>query len=201
MTEVFISYASEDREIAGALAALMRAAGLSVWWDRDSLHAGDSLPASLSKAARQARVVVVLWSKATAGSEWVPFEVGTNAKVVVVRLDGHVALPEPLRDRLAVEVELGPDGSPAGGLAKLIEAVRRIASPLLIRLRRRLLPFAAGIVGTGFLWWSFSGGDQGFESRLYFIRMEKEPDSTRRMSVRRAYVTRSIRPRTYGQIL
>ncbi|MDH3672109.1 MAG: TIR domain-containing protein [Gammaproteobacteria bacterium] len=35
MSDIFISYASEDRERAKALAAALQAQDWSVWWDRD----------------------------------------------------------------------------------------------------------------------------------------------------------------------
>jgi len=35
MADIFISYASEDRQRAGALAETLGARGWSVWWDRE----------------------------------------------------------------------------------------------------------------------------------------------------------------------
>ncbi len=49
MSDIFISYAREDREIAGRLAGALEAAGWSVWWD-SKLRAGTSTWACLGRA-------------------------------------------------------------------------------------------------------------------------------------------------------
>ena len=51
--DVFISYASEDRDIvAGPLANALREKGLRVWFDQFEIKVGDSLFASISEGIR-----------------------------------------------------------------------------------------------------------------------------------------------------
>jgi len=70
MAEIFISYASEDRERAHELAEAFSARGWSVWWDR-KIPLGQSFDAVIEKALSEANCVVVLWSAISAASEWV----------------------------------------------------------------------------------------------------------------------------------
>ena len=70
MTDVFISYAREDREAAQRLAAALEARGWSVWWDRE-IPVGHSFDQVIEQQLEAAKSVVVLWSKDSAASEWV----------------------------------------------------------------------------------------------------------------------------------
>jgi adenylate cyclase len=73
MPDVFISYAREDADTARRFADAFRAAGCSVWWD-DELRSGEVFDESIERALREAKAVVVLWSKASVGSRWVRAE-------------------------------------------------------------------------------------------------------------------------------
>jgi adenylate cyclase len=73
MADVFISYAREDAEVARRFADAFRGAGCSVWWD-DELRAGEAFDESIERALREAKAVVVLWSKASVASRWVRAE-------------------------------------------------------------------------------------------------------------------------------
>jgi len=62
MTDVFISYASEDRERAARLAAALEARGWSIWWDR-KIITGQAYDQTIEHALASASCVVVLWSR------------------------------------------------------------------------------------------------------------------------------------------
>ena len=80
MTDVFISYASEDRIRAKKLAEALEAKGFSVWWDRNII-AGQTYDEVIERELETATSVVVLWSKHSVISEWVKSE----AQVAVER--------------------------------------------------------------------------------------------------------------------
>ncbi len=70
MADIFISYASEDRARAEALAHALEARGWSIWWDRE-IPLGKSFDDVIEKALADAKCAVVLWSAVSAASEWV----------------------------------------------------------------------------------------------------------------------------------
>jgi len=70
MADIFISYANEDRKIAGKLAQALESAGFSVWWDR-RIPAGRSWRSVLEEALQGMRCLIVLWSTNSIKSPWV----------------------------------------------------------------------------------------------------------------------------------
>lgn len=73
MPDIFLSYSRKDIAIAGKVSAALQAAGHDVWWDQ-SLKAGEVYDQVTEAALREARLVVVLWSKAAVASDWVRSE-------------------------------------------------------------------------------------------------------------------------------
>lgn len=74
-TDIFISYAREDREIVRRLANALAQKGWSVWWDTD-IHHGQNYRSSIKKALEQAGCVIVVWSQYSVDSDWVLDEAG-----------------------------------------------------------------------------------------------------------------------------
>jgi tetratricopeptide (TPR) repeat protein len=90
MAEIFISYASQQRDVTRALAATIEAEyGIgSVWWDQAGLRGGDQFSPEITRALDDAKAVVVVWTHGAVTSDWVYAE-GVRAagqrKVVTVR--------------------------------------------------------------------------------------------------------------------
>lgn len=70
MSDVFISYARNDREAARRLARSFETQGWSVFWDR-AIPTGKTWSQVIGAALKDARCVVVLWSKHSIESDWV----------------------------------------------------------------------------------------------------------------------------------
>jgi len=69
--DVFISYASEDRDIvAGPLANALREKGLRVWFDQFEIKVGDSLFASISEGIRLSKFGIVILSPNFFAKQW-----------------------------------------------------------------------------------------------------------------------------------
>lgn len=73
MTDVFLSYAHEDRDWARSLATALETRGWSTWWDR-RIPAGGAFRDVIAKALSDARCVVAIWSGASLKSTWVQEE-------------------------------------------------------------------------------------------------------------------------------
>jgi hypothetical protein len=73
MNDIFISYASTDRENAKRIAAMLRSHGWSVWWDR-TIPPGRQFDEVIEEALDTARCAVVLWSPSSVESSWVKTE-------------------------------------------------------------------------------------------------------------------------------
>ena len=73
MPDIFLSYCREDQGIARRFAEGLEREGFSVWWDQ-ALSAGETFDKVTEKALKDARAVVVLWSKQSVESRWVRSE-------------------------------------------------------------------------------------------------------------------------------
>ena len=105
MTDIFISYASEDREYAGKLAQAFSAMGWSVWWDR-RIIVGQTFDQTIERELAAAKSVVVLWSKYSITSEWVKNEaaVGAGRGVLVPASLERVQLPLEFRRKQTADL-------------------------------------------------------------------------------------------------
>ena len=75
MTDVFISYSSEDRDRVRPLVATLERGGWDVWWDRQ-IDAGVAFDREIERAIDEAKCIVVVWSSTSVESEWVRTEAG-----------------------------------------------------------------------------------------------------------------------------
>src|SRR5215510_8020899 len=98
MDQVFISYASLDRDRAKRLATVMQAKGYRVWWDRE-IAAGQTFDEVIERALDDSKCVVVLWSSTSVKSDWVKTEAAEAArrKVLVPALIDPVTIPLEFR--------------------------------------------------------------------------------------------------------
>ena len=71
--DIFISYCSEDRNVARRYAQRFVDEGFTVWWDA-ALHSGETFDEVIESALKAAKAVVVLWSPRSVGSRWVRAE-------------------------------------------------------------------------------------------------------------------------------
>ena len=87
---VFVSYSRADQKAALPVIKALEEAGFSVWWD-GKLEGGERYLKTTEAALENARVVVVLWSKNSAGSHWVHDEAmrgRDRACLVPLTIDG-----------------------------------------------------------------------------------------------------------------
>ena len=90
MTDIFLSYAKNDSEVAEQFATALANKGWNVWWDRN-IPAGRIFEEVIEEAINEAKCVVVLWSESSMNSRWVKTEASEGAErqiLVPVTLDG-----------------------------------------------------------------------------------------------------------------
>jgi len=96
--DIFISYASEDRERLQPYLNLFSRNGWSVWWDQD-IPIGKSFDLIIEEAIEKSRCVVVIWSEASVSSDWVRTEAGEGKSrgVLIPVLIDEVEIPLAFR--------------------------------------------------------------------------------------------------------
>lgn len=118
--QVFISYASQDSEWVHVAVRLLEAGGADVFLDVEHIAYGARWKEVLEKAIGRCQRVLVFWSAAAAGSDWVEKEwtlaLALQKRVVPLQLD-DTPLPQalaalhglPLMSLLIDGRALGPD--------------------------------------------------------------------------------------------
>jgi eukaryotic-like serine/threonine-protein kinase len=105
MPDIFLSYSREDQVTARRFAEALEREGFGVWWDV-ALNPGETFDKVTEQALREAKAVVVLWSKQSVDSRWVRSE-ATQAdrygKLVPVTIE---ACERPILFELAHTVDL-----------------------------------------------------------------------------------------------
>jgi len=127
MSDIFISYASEDRARAMTLAEALARRNWTVWWDRH-IPPGRSFDDVITEALDQARCVVVLWSGRSVASNWVKAEAGEGLQrgILVPAMIKPVRMPLEFRRIQAADLTDWQDTIPHAGFDALVNAVATV---------------------------------------------------------------------------
>jgi hypothetical protein len=134
MADVFLSYSSQDRVLAGKVAALLTGRGLSIWYDAE-LGTGAAYRAVIQSAMDSAGIVLVLWTADASASAWVKDEADTGRKrgILYSVACGASTVPADFRRSVFSRIrhpEEGPTASElsslAHGLLDMLATVRSV---------------------------------------------------------------------------
>ncbi len=127
MADIFLSYASSDRERARVLAEALGERGLKVWWDR-TIPPGRVFDEVIQEALQTAKCVVVLWSGESVRSNWVKTEAaeGLAQGKLVPALIESVAPPIEFKRIQAADLSDWSGASDHPELRKLLAAVEHL---------------------------------------------------------------------------
>ena len=130
MADVFFSYAREDQDYVAPLAARLEAAGLSAWWDRH-IPAGSSFSQTIHHELTKASCVVVLWSAASAQSDWVKDEAdeGKRRGVLLPALLRGGSVPLGYRQLQTVDLSRWDGSSSTPDVADFVRAALSFCTP------------------------------------------------------------------------
>lgn len=73
--KAFLSYSSEDRDLAEHVAEALQAAGVETWWDRWEIGAGDSIVRKINEGLGDCTHFIVLLSPNSISKPWVQTEI------------------------------------------------------------------------------------------------------------------------------
>ena len=127
MSDIFISYAKEDREKAKLLVEALAKTGWSVFWDR-KIPTGRDWHSYVGKELEEAKCVLVVWSESSVSSKWVREEAGeANDRDILVPVLLDATKP-PLGFRSAQALDIsGWRGDPSASVVdRLIGDMERL---------------------------------------------------------------------------
>lgn len=130
--DIFLSYASSDRELARALASALQKQGWSVWWDR-TIPPGKSFDEVIVGALDAAKCVIVLWSNDSVQSDWVKNEAreGLRRHILIPAVIAEVTIPFEFRHIQAADLVgwTSPDHFGFRSMVDSIHDMTRTAGP------------------------------------------------------------------------
>lgn len=196
---IFLSYARVDRERIDQLADILRNAGFQVWWDA-LIEGGAAFARSIESALDSADVVVVAWSQASIGSDWVRDEAAhgrDGGRFVPISLDGT---PPPLgfRQYQSIDFARWKGDAAANEVQRLLAAIAalmggkpidrvappaRTTAPPRFWQRRAVLAGGAALgvaaLGGGLIAWrSLAAGTPDSIAVLPFANLSGDPSQS-----------------------
>jgi len=126
--EIFISYASEDRDFAKKLANDLRKEGLNIWIYEWEIKVGDSITEKINTALARMDTFIVVFSKDSVNKLWVKRELnstlyrkmkGENISILPIKLNDCV-IPPLFEDIYYADFSLGYNQ----GYQKLLDPIR-----------------------------------------------------------------------------
>ena len=136
MSDIFISYAREDKPGVEPLAKALEDQGWSVWWDR-KIPPGKTFAQVIEEAISTAKCVIVIWSNESVKSDWVQNEAaeGARRKILVPALFDNVQIPFEFRRIQAADLIDWKAETDHPGFTILLGAISEIVGPSPLKVK------------------------------------------------------------------
>jgi hypothetical protein len=130
MSDIFLSYASEDLPRVRPIVQALEHRGWSVWWDRTMLP-GDTYDQVIDRAIQEAKCVIVVWSRTSVDSEWVRAEAdeGRQRGILIPVMIDEVRIPLSFRQMHAAHLMDWRETEPHQEFDTLVRAMTNLLGP------------------------------------------------------------------------
>lgn len=130
MVDVFISYSRDNRDRVAEIAKAVAAAGYDIWWDAE-LPPHKSYGDVITEKIGSAKAAIVVWSHASAQSEWVRAEadVARNQKKLVQTAIDDVMPPLPFNQIQFAELADWHGEADHRGWRKVLMSLEELCGP------------------------------------------------------------------------
>ena len=146
MPQVILSYARRDLPTLQPLLQDLRASGITIWRDQDSLYGGQQWPKAIGEAIAAHDALLLAWSHAAAASHFVELEWNTALalqKSILPCLLDQTPLPPALRAINGIDARL-----PHEALPKILHAFQQPVTPPRAEQSARVITALGGITAT-----------------------------------------------------
>ena len=125
MTDIFMSYAHEDRGRVAGLVSIFEQQGWSVFWDQ-RIPAGETWRSYIKKALGDTRCVIVAWSQNSVNSPWVTEEadIAKRRGVIIPVLLDPIEQPLGFGELQAADLADWRPGLPSPRFDELVKGIR-----------------------------------------------------------------------------
>ena len=149
-SDIFISYAHEDREKARALANVLTARGWKVWWDR-KIAPGEAFDEVIERELGTCKCAIVLWSAHSVHATWVRNEARRAArrKVLVPILIDAVETPLEFENLQAADLTSWQPSAEDPELEAVFDRIQALSPTPYERLARSAVDEARREFGAG----------------------------------------------------
>jgi len=127
-SDIFISYAREDRAKAKALAEALGARGWNVWWDR-KIAPGEAFDVVIERELGVCKCAIVLWSRRSVNATWVRNEARRASKrnVLVPILIDSVDVPLEFENLQAADLTTWEGAADHPELEDIFDRIRALS--------------------------------------------------------------------------
>ena len=149
-SDIFISYAREDRAKASALAKVLVARGWKVWWDR-KIAPGEAFDVVIERELSTCKCAVVLWSANSVNATWVRNEArrASKRRVLVPILIEQVETPLEFENLQAADLTSWDAAANHPELEAVFDRIQALSPIPSDRLARAAVEMARREFGAG----------------------------------------------------